>query len=79
MPSIDNSQRTVMVTTAIDCYRPDWILPPLPRVNKAVTIRRCSRRSGLSRAAQGTAKAPASAPAVKRNVAINGNLKNTTV
>ena len=37
MPSIDSSQFTATVTTAIDRYRPDWILPPLPRVDKAAT------------------------------------------
>ena len=37
MPSIDNPQFTVTVTTAIDRCRPDWIFPPLPQVDKAAT------------------------------------------
>ena len=37
MPSIASSQFTVTVTTAIERCRPDWILPPQPRVDKAAT------------------------------------------
>ena len=37
MPSIASSQFTVTVTIEIDRYRLGWILPPLPRVDKAAT------------------------------------------